>query len=59
MRCLSTAPAGDGQAASLGGKIAQASKRAPFTHVVRYRHPEANFTGKVDMQLDAAFHSTR
>ncbi len=38
--------------------LSRYARRAPFTHVVRYRRPDATFTGDVETLLDAASHDT-
>jgi hypothetical protein len=39
--------------------VVRVVRRAPFTHVVRYRRSDASFTGDVDTLLDAASHGSR
>ena len=41
------------------GRVARLSKRAPFSHVVRYRRPAATFAGDVDTLLDTPSYGTR
>ena len=41
------------------GRVVRVVRRAPFTHVVRYRRSDASFTGDVDTLLDAASHGSR
>ncbi len=41
------------------GRVVRLVRRAPFTHVVRYRRFDASFTSDVDTLLDAASHGNR
>ncbi len=41
------------------GRLVRVVRRAPFTHVVRYRRSDATFTADVDTLLDAASHGIR
>ena len=41
------------------GRVRRRSRRAPFTHVVGYRHPTAAFAGAVDSLLDEASYGSR
>ena len=43
----------------LRGVVARLCKRAPYTHVVRYRRPTAAFAGDVETLLDAPSYGLR
>ena len=41
------------------GQVVRPTSRQPFSHVVRYRRPEAAFAGEVDTLLDSASYGIR
>jgi hypothetical protein len=41
------------------GRVFRRTRQGPFSHVLRYRRPEAVFTGNVDTLLDSASYGAR